>query len=64
MASVAELSLSFGYNSDVAEQTRPAGAREDEKRAARCDICGAPMREFNCELICTKCGYRRDCSDP
>jgi hypothetical protein len=37
---------------------------DEDKRSVRCDVCGAPMREFNCELICTKCGYRRDCSDP
>lgn len=29
-----------------------------------CDICGCEMTNFNCELICTNCGFRRDCSDP
>jgi len=29
-----------------------------------CDICGQMMLEFNCELICLICGYRRDCTDP
>ena len=34
------------------------------KSEESCDLCGAAMIDFNCELICTNCGYRRDCSDP
>jgi hypothetical protein len=30
----------------------------------RCDLCGAPMQEWHCRIICTFCGYQRDCSDP
>jgi len=29
-----------------------------------CDLCGSPMLERHCRLICTQCGYQRDCSDP
>ena len=29
-----------------------------------CDICGHPLAQRNCKLICTNCGFRRDCSDP
>ncbi len=29
-----------------------------------CDICGGPMVERKCKIICTNCGYTRDCSDP
>lgn len=29
-----------------------------------CDLCGAPMRELHCRIICPVCGYQRDCSDP
>jgi len=29
-----------------------------------CDLCGAPMLERHCKLVCTGCGYQRDCSDP
>ena len=29
-----------------------------------CDICGRPMLDRHCKLICLNCGYRRDCSDP
>jgi hypothetical protein len=35
-----------------------------ETAAIHCDLCGAPMIDFNCELVCLKCGFRRDCSDP
>jgi len=29
-----------------------------------CDLCGYPIRELHCKLICDQCGYTRDCSDP
>jgi hypothetical protein len=29
-----------------------------------CDICGSPMIERNCKIICMNCGFRRDCTDP
>jgi len=29
-----------------------------------CDVCGAPTVEIRCKVICTRCGYTRDCSDP
>lgn len=29
-----------------------------------CDICDTVMVDWNCELICPNCGFRRDCSDP
>lgn len=29
-----------------------------------CDLCGSPMRESHCKLVCGQCGYTRDCSDP
>jgi len=31
---------------------------------AVCDLCGAGMVERHCKLVCTSCGYQRDCSDP
>jgi hypothetical protein len=30
----------------------------------RCDICGGPMLDRHCRLVCLRCGYERDCSDP
>jgi len=29
-----------------------------------CDVCGGPVFELHCKIICRKCGYTRDCSDP
>jgi len=29
-----------------------------------CDVCGGPTYERNCKVICRRCGYTRDCSDP
>lgn len=29
-----------------------------------CDLCGAPMVEWHCRMMCPGCGYQRDCSDP
>ena len=30
----------------------------------RCDLCGGPMLDRHCKLLCLRCGYQRDCSDP
>ena len=32
--------------------------------AESCDVCGAPTYEIRCKVICNRCGYVRDCSDP
>lgn len=29
-----------------------------------CDICGGPVEEIHCKIVCVNCGYQRDCSDP
>jgi exosome complex RNA-binding protein Csl4 len=29
-----------------------------------CERCGERMRETHCKIICPRCGYTRDCSDP
>jgi len=41
------------------------GPETDEVESGwRCDLCGGEMMELHCKLICTRCGYERDCSDP
>lgn len=29
-----------------------------------CDRCGTIMLDLHCKLVCERCGYKRDCSDP
>jgi ribosomal protein L37E len=29
-----------------------------------CERCGEQMQEIHCKIICPRCGYTRDCSDP
>lgn len=29
-----------------------------------CELCGTPMYDHNCKIVCPNCGYKRDCSDP
>lgn len=41
--------------------------QEQEQRVEKivsCDLCGAPMLDLHCKLICRQCGFKRDCSDP
>jgi len=40
----------------------PRSARQDTVEP--CDVCGAPTYEIRCKVICNRCGYTRDCSDP
>jgi len=49
------------------EDSAPATPRQPDEPGldtVRCDLCGAPMYERHCRLICARCGYQRDCSDP
>jgi hypothetical protein len=29
-----------------------------------CWVCGAAIVEVHCKIVCQKCGFTRDCSDP
>lgn len=31
---------------------------------ARCELCGGPVLERHCKVLCLNCGFQRDCSDP
>lgn len=47
--------------------TRVADARVSgfsEAESITCSLCGSPVLERHCKLICIRCGYERDCSDP
>jgi hypothetical protein len=30
----------------------------------KCELCGGPVVERHCKVLCLSCGYQRDCSDP
>lgn len=37
----------------------------DPRAPIECEMCGSEMRYIAaCKILCTNCGYRRDCSDP
>lgn len=40
------------------------GIGEPPGEGPRCERCGAAMLERHCKLVCPRCGYMRDCSDP
>jgi hypothetical protein len=39
-----------------------AGAANDTH--GTCELCGGPTLERHCKILCLRCGYQRDCSDP
>jgi len=44
--------------------SRETGVPSDPPPALTCDLCGGPMIDRHCKLVCKRCGYQRDCSDP
>jgi hypothetical protein len=39
--------------------------RYDPEAPIECEVCGGTMRYIAaCKILCSNCGYRRDCSDP
>lgn len=45
----------------------PAGAsaeRASDGSSLVCEVCGGVMFERHCKILCPRCGYQRDCSDP
>jgi Zn finger protein HypA/HybF involved in hydrogenase expression len=48
----------------VSEPLRPGPPETPAGGAVACDCCGAPMEERQCKIVCPRCGFRRDCTDP
>lgn len=49
------------------EGRTPEEHREDMTPHAThpvCDLCGGPVEERHCKIVCLNCGFQRDCSDP
>jgi carbonic anhydrase/acetyltransferase-like protein (isoleucine patch superfamily) len=40
------------------------GVEPEGEEGYRCEICGGPVLERHCKVLCLNCGYQRDCSDP
>jgi len=57
-----------GYRSGDRSFTPPVPERANHPleppAGPTCERCGGPMLERHCKLLCTTCGYQRDCSDP
>ncbi len=49
--------------SKKAEQAEKAAAPAALHEPERCARCGAIMVETHCKVICTNCGFMRDCND-
>jgi hypothetical protein len=54
----------FPKQPPVEIETPERQARRPQPDAVPCDICGMPMQEHHCKLVCHACGFMRDCSDP
>ncbi|MGI9625234.1 MAG: gamma carbonic anhydrase family protein [Longimicrobiales bacterium] len=39
-------------------------SREYLEATPSCELCGGPVLDRHCKVLCLKCGYQRDCSDP
>ena len=49
----------------------PHSTTEDEDKTApfndedgTCWVCTGPVIERHCKIVCPRCGFTRDCSDP
>lgn len=40
------------------------GTGEEETTRGTCELCGGETLERHCKIVCLRCGYVRDCSDP
>lgn len=50
-----------------AERDRPRGRAMPKTEATpglTCELCGGPVLDRHCKVVCLNCGFQRDCSDP
>lgn len=54
-----------GGDADPPRNGSPARPSQPvEEQIFLCDLCGSVMLNLHCKLVCERCGYKRDCSDP
>ena len=47
-----------------AQDPRRRGRVETGTPGRRCELCGGPVLDRHCKVVCLNCGFQRDCSDP
>ncbi len=55
---------SIAPDAPVARSAEPFAPIYTPQDDTFCWVCGAPVFKQHCKIICTVCGFRRDCSDP
>lgn len=50
------------YGPTASREEAPGRGRTEA--AAVCELCGGPVLERHCKVLCLNCGFQRDCSDP
>jgi rubrerythrin len=53
-----------GPGSDDAPASDGAASRASDSPSLVCEVCGGAMFERHCKIVCPRCGYQRDCTDP
>lgn len=51
------------YGDDV-EGPGSAQTQDTPGEETACWVCGGPVTERHCKIVCQVCGFTRDCSDP
>lgn len=54
-------------NGEPKPPTTPAGPRPKVQKGTpglACELCGGPVLDRHCKVVCLNCGFQRDCSDP
>lgn len=46
------------------ELSRRYLAEDWQSSRLRCELCGGPVLDRHCKVLCLNCGFQRDCSDP
>lgn len=49
---------------DLSREYLSEGVGRPDPSGPSCELCGGPTTEVHCKIICLKCGFKRDCSDP
>lgn len=53
-----------GGGSHYVELSRDYLAQGIGEGGLKCELCGGPVLDRHCKVVCLNCGYQRDCSDP